>query len=798
MIQNTTGNETKPPVAEVPTFLLHRPTFPTVLEDNRAPTSLSTFLRPGFTPGQFLSSSRSPAPSVVTEDLTKEIMPHKIRVKVMLTWDGQGDDWNDENDFGQFPWIDEENYGELLPTDMIDKRREKSEALKGKEVFYRHGSCRISASPELTIDYHCILEDAEVLTLADKAIPLVCGFIHYHPRRKFSLQIYWEFGYARLRPEPDAGVKGNRTFRGMIKTELGKKQKRNYRGQEYISRRDQAVFQRYEVVHDLVFLDKSLDLDPAGREKFVREIIQRPALKLLLTCVFVGHNMAYLHHLLDVHKCDDDNLPGQRDDGPIECRLFYCNDQVNEIVRDKARFYVRKVEEYFQYHRLEEGEVMPLRPTLPNSGLKSLGNGFSGTVYEVSIDSAHHYLTGDPLCSFALKKFPAERTVQFGREIMMLKILADHPNPYIVPYITSWTQSEDHYILYEAARYNLKTFMRNVEPVAFTKHEILWFLRQLQGLALAIHDVHNVTNPTKSDPDPKVLAFSGCHHDIKPENILVFEKVPGSHPRFKVGDFGSGSFNPPANPGEHSRVTEETKGTLTYYAPDKDRKGVVSRPFDMWALGCVYLELMCWMFRFFESSESGESGFSTARFNCTAADDNNRTDTFWDKYWTPQRGFEYKLKSVVVEVMAELRDVWCAGMPAFQDILTAISKLLEIQADDRWEAVKLKSAMMQTVQQAEELLTDYPDFYSSRYEANCKAERQRKAPATLHHEEDFTGLGSVSAAALAVPDGDSTQEGDGARAKRRLSLTDSGDEARAKRRLSLSDSAFEAPALSVE
>ncbi|EXJ59329.1 serine/threonine protein kinase [Cladophialophora psammophila CBS 110553] len=720
--QNTIQNEVVPAagetMVEIPTVTIRSATFPTVAENTPRPPFLVTYLSPDLPTERTSSSPRSPPPSVVMEELTDDILPLTVPVKVTIITRHGETARETKKEFGVFSWIRKENYERLLPTETIELHKVTYE--QGKEGYHRYGSCRISAAPELPAEMpYYVLDDSDVSTLVQKAIPLICGFIHDHPCRKFSLQIYWDCGYARLRPQPSAGVEGNPKFSDMIMTELRKKRQKNFRNQEYISRRDQSVFQNYDVVRDLVFFDNSLTLNPDDKKAFVHQIIERPALKLLLICVFLSYNLAFLRHLLGYHGCGDENFPQQN----MECNLDYCHDFVDQILGIKAMFYVRNVNEDFKYHKFEVGEVVPLRATLPNSELRSLGKGTSGKVYEVWIDSAHHYLTGDPFSCFALKVFPAESAKGFEREMKMLQVLADHPNHNIVPHITSWTQSEDNYILYPAARYNLRTFMQDRKPVGFTKHETLWFLRQLQGLALAIDHVHHLKDPRNSGRNTSVDAYWGCHFDIKPENILVFEKVPGYHPRFKIGDFGVGVFNRPENPGVHSRVTKEAKGTLTYIAPDEDRNGEVSRPSDMWALGCVYLELMLWVFSFFESSEGG---FSTARFKCTGADPNNKHDKFWDKFPMPLGGFEYRLKSIVEDVMTELRNVWCDNMPAFQGIITAVNKLLEIDAGNRWTAVELKNHITQTVREAEEFLVDFPEFYSSQYEANCEAEFQRQ------------------------------------------------------------------------
>ena len=397
-IEPAAGENTGPgPIVNIRT-----PTLDTAAENLRPPLMLdtSTHLRP-ISPGGVISPSpRSPAPEVMMEDLTDDILPHEIPVEVTITWQGQ-EDWNHKYDVSSFPWIQKDRYKDLLPTRIIRKHIQAYHELEDRHVYHRHGICGISASPELIVETpFCFLGDYEVSTLIDNAISLICGFIHDHPRRKFSLNIYWACGYAQLSPQPNAHFAGSQNFKEMIRAELLRKRQTNFRDQDFISRRDETPFRTYEVVRDLVFLDDSLRMDGTEKKTFVDQIVERPAFKLMLICVYQGFGLVFLHHLLDYHDCSDDTPPRHN----MVC--FYqleCQDRVHEILRFKAMFDVRNVDLDFKHHNLESGEVMPLlrgpSSTLESRGpdstpLETFGSGASGTVYKVWIDSAHHYLTG--------------------------------------------------------------------------------------------------------------------------------------------------------------------------------------------------------------------------------------------------------------------------------------------------------------------------------------------------------------------------------------------------------------------
>lgn len=86
----------------------------------------------------------------------------------------------------------------------------------------------------------------------------------------------------------------------------------------------------------------------------------------------------------------------------------------------------------------------------------------------------------------------------------------------------------------------------------------------------------------------------GRHGDIKPHNILWFrnEQNDWGHGVLKITDFGLATFHR-----EHTTNQDgihNLKGTNTYVPPEITSGDTVSRSFDNWSLGCVYLEFIVW------------------------------------------------------------------------------------------------------------------------------------------------------------------------------------------------------------
>ena len=288
----------------------------------------------------------------------------------------------------------------------------------------------------------------------------------------------------------------------------------------------------------------------------------------------------------------------------------------------------------------------------------------------------------------------------------MLTLLTNYPHPHIVVHHASWSQGGESYILYPMAGYDLRQFTKKVEPPKLNSEEVIWFFEQLTGLAEAISHVHDVeVEPTKANPQP-TKAAKGCHHDIKPENILVFDPV--YRPFFKITDFGAGGFNKVQNGKVVSIGFTKTGGTETYFAPDLQKDKVVGAPFDIWALGCVYLELLLWLFRFYADDQG--DGFSTKRASFTGADPNYAEDKFWY-----QNGSKFGLKRIVHSLIEDLEGI-CRGMRAFERLIRIIRRhLLRIRSKKRWKAEMLVASLVRISKQAKSDLRRNPNFYLDKY-----------------------------------------------------------------------------------
>ena len=138
--------------------------------------------------------------------------------------------------------------------------------------------------------------------------------------------------------------------------------------------------------------------------------------------------------------------------------------------------------------------------------------------------------------------------------------------------------------------------MKREQFGACTKKRILWFLRQYRNLADALRNIHNITevllsssNLVSSDQVSRKYAW---HHAVKSQNILFFRGTGSENEIFKIAGFGSGKVHTLRS---GSANTNSPHGTVTYEPPEAQLgERATSRPYDIWSLGCVLLELLLW------------------------------------------------------------------------------------------------------------------------------------------------------------------------------------------------------------
>lgn len=199
---------------------------------------------------------------------------------------------------------------------------------------------------------------------------------------------------------------------------------------------------------------------------------------------------------------------------------------------------------------------------------------------------------------------PAEKFQELAEnEATILTGLRKQDHPHFIRAIASYTQGNQHFFIFPWARGgNLRNFWKVQPSLSAASDEIStqdwnnyleWFFEQLLGLASAINNLHHPVNDRNQS----------CRHgDLKPENILCFSKKEddigeGKIPtgvRLVVADAGHAKVHEKATE-FRGYPTATPKGTTMYSPPEADIKQARTRRYDIWSLGCLYLESLIWM-----------------------------------------------------------------------------------------------------------------------------------------------------------------------------------------------------------
>lgn len=252
-------------------------------------------------------------------------------------------------------------------------------------------------------------------------------------------------------------------------------------------------------------------------------------------------------------------------------------------------------------------------------------------------------------------------------------------------------------MLFPYVECNLRQYMKRVGLGGPGKDNISWLLKQFCGSAKAIRAIHNLSalsksTPSLAPPTPAQETKSGWHHDLTPENILYFGcclypgRMGSKRGTFRIADFGAGKIHTYRS---GSVNTKSPNGTLTYEPPEAKSEGTTSRPYDIWSLGCVFLELLIWAILGSRAVETFAEERVDRRYPGSSTDV-LMDDSFWQMAVDGRVSIRNSVSNQI-ELLHEkvLHQEW----QSFKEVLHLVSRMLDpdrlgrISALDLWDTL---------------------------------------------------------------------------------------------------------------
>jgi serine/threonine protein kinase len=170
---------------------------------------------------------------------------------------------------------------------------------------------------------------------------------------------------------------------------------------------------------------------------------------------------------------------------------------------------------------------------------------------------------------------------------------------HLIKLLLTFRHGNNYYLLFEWADGNLEEFWKTfpTEPAkAFPER---WAAKQCLGIATAVKRIHGLTTWQKEERlSPRASLTEperdwGRHGDIKPENILWFREQKEIRNLLVMSDLGLTRY--------HSRLSKSFVPrkhidgcSWAYRPPELDIEESISQKYDIWSLGCVFLEFCVW------------------------------------------------------------------------------------------------------------------------------------------------------------------------------------------------------------
>ncbi|KAK2609575.1 hypothetical protein N8I77_003071 [Diaporthe amygdali] len=307
-------------------------------------------------------------------------------------------------------------------------------------------------------------------------------------------------------------------------------------------------------------------------------------------------------YLRNPQLCDKD-LPLNSD--------FFNNTDLNVSAKERELFiytqwqvYTPFLTEFGTGNNQAVGEL-PMEVSLPWREKARIGKPILGEVSyveRIEIYPDSHDLTQDSDQVFALKTFEQRLAAGLSEEKFQQEVQANHKAPRhnrIVRLLSAFAYRDRYYLLFPFANegslenlwksYTPDGVIRQITPVRVADwYSDEWLLSECLGIAEALVATHNLADGHLERTNALL------HADIKPENILCF-RDSGSNQLgipvvLKLADFGEARRFEPNKALKASQVAH----VKTYRPPEHCPGSLITLKYDVWCLGCLFLDFVTW------------------------------------------------------------------------------------------------------------------------------------------------------------------------------------------------------------
>ncbi|KAE8373556.1 kinase-like domain-containing protein [Aspergillus bertholletiae] len=363
--------------------------------------------------------------------------------------------------------------------------------------------------------------------------------------------------------------------------------------------------QKYRIKHE--FIPRSV-IDAEINEKSVRDILtekgigselQRAELakeiiqssRKVFTILVMSRKVDHIKTFLD-REIQDCNLPLKLDGNVLR------TDQSKEILQD------------WEYNDLEELATKQWRVLAPvfKPGihynfpeaqiLPFIGKGYAqseggnGRVSCEHIHADHHEFCETPDsesqdCKVAVKKLLSQVPSLFEEEKAFLTALGSAgSHPHLINLLCTYSFKEDNHLVFPYADENLRTYWEQTKLPEWDRQTLLWWLDQMVGIADGLSVIHKLTRLGEL-PNESIY---GRHGDLKADNIIWFKKRPKcTDPKgiLLITDLGLAKLHR-----FESKSNDLDAVFPRTYSPPRHLGQPITQAFDIWSLGCLYLEFV--------------------------------------------------------------------------------------------------------------------------------------------------------------------------------------------------------------